>query len=217
MPTARESAPAATGPLVWEHYVTHPFPERIPHADATVDEVRLTGSFNADLSAEQRRQLVSEAARVLKPGGKIVTHGLMGDRPLPGAQPKLPGLAARVARVPAQAEPIDLFRDLNFVGVQIVKYTEKPWFMHDGVGMREVKVIGWKPTATEQNETRQVLYKGPFAQVCVDGGYVFSRGKRVSAPLSVCNQLRLGASAEHFLLFEAPATARQGGNQNRRH
>src|SRR5262245_36414231 len=46
----RESACSAqpSNETIWEHYVTHPLPDRLAHADASVDEVRLTGSFNAD-------------------------------------------------------------------------------------------------------------------------------------------------------------------------
>ena len=110
---------------------------------------------------------------MLKPGGKVVTHGLMGDRPLPGSQPKLPGLAAMVSRVPARDEAVALLRAAGFVGVQAVKLTERPWFVHDGVGLREVKFVAWKPLARADGETRQVLYKGPFAQATADGGWAF--------------------------------------------
>jgi SAM-dependent methyltransferase len=195
----------APGPVVWEHYVTHPWPERIPHEDATVDEVRLTGTFNTNVAEIAQQTLLREARRVLKPGGKVITHGLMGDRPLPGAQPKLSGLAAMVARVPAQAEPIEAFRAAGFVGLQVVKYTEKPWFVHDGVELREVKLIAWQPQASATSTTHRVLYKGPFLQASADGGWVFPRGQRVNVPESVWRQLRLGSAAEQFLFLEPAA------------
>src|SRR5262249_12749461 len=103
------AASAPAGPVIWEHYVTEATAAPIPHADGSVDEVRLTGTFTAALTDEQRRFLVGEAARVLRPGGKVVTHGLMADRPFAGPQPRLPGLAALVARVPVQTEPLDAF------------------------------------------------------------------------------------------------------------
>ncbi|HEX3148629.1 MAG TPA: ArsI/CadI family heavy metal resistance metalloenzyme [Gemmataceae bacterium] len=201
-----ETPAAATGPVLWEHYVTHPFPERVPHDDNSVDEVRLTGTFNAALSVEQRAALVGEAARVLKLGGKVVTHGLMGDRPFPGAQPKLPGLAAMVSRIPLPDEVFTAFGAAGFVGMQMVKFTEKPWFTHDGVEMREVKVIGWRPTPAATDETRTLMYKGPFAQATADGGHVFPRGERVKVKSQVWEQLRLGPGAEQFLFLDV-ATA----------
>jgi hypothetical protein len=72
---------------------------------------------------------------VLKPGGKVVTHGLLGDRPLPGEQPNLPGLAAMVSRVPAGEEVV---RELRAAG-----------FVHDGVGLREVKFVAHRPAADQ--------------------------------------------------------------------
>ena len=186
----------------WEHFVTNPMPKRIPHGDGTLDEVRLVGTFNAELTESQRTFLLKEALRVLKPGGKILTHGLMGDKPFPGTQPKLPGLAAMVQRVPVQTEPMEALRRAGFVGVQVVKFTEKAWFTIDGVELREVKFVAWKPAKGRGTETRQVLYKGPFARATADGGHTFERGKRVSVPVTVWEQLRLGPAAEQFLFFE---------------
>lgn len=188
--------------VVWEHFVANSVPDRIPHDDATVDEVRLVGTFNAELSESHIQFLLSEARRVLKPGGRVLTHGLMGDKPFPDAQPKLPGLAAMVSRVPVQSEPAEALRRAGFVGVQVVKYTEKAWFTLDGVELREVKWVAWKPARSSEGERRQVLYKGPFARATADGGFVFERGKRSAVPPAVWDQLRLGPIAEQFLFFE---------------
>jgi catechol 2,3-dioxygenase-like lactoylglutathione lyase family enzyme len=191
------------GPVVWEHFVTQTRTGPIPHSDSSVDEVRLTGTFNAALSEETRAFVVGEAFRVLKPGGKVVSHGLMADSPLPGAQPKLPGLAAMVSCVPARTEVVQMLRTAGFVQIQAVKLTEKPWFVHDGIGLREVKFIAFKPFSAANQQTRLVLYKGPFAQVVSDGGWTFPRGQRIAVPEAVWQQLRLGESAEQFLFFES--------------
>lgn len=189
---ARVDAGTKPAEVVWEHFVTAPPPDRVPHADSTVDEARLTGTFNAGLTDDQRQHVVAEAFRVLKPGGKVVTHRLMADRPFPGDQPKLPGLAAMVSRVPLQTEPTELLNSAGFVGVQLVKYTEKPWFEHAGSGFREVKWVAWKPFAVGPNRPRQVLYKGPFPRVVADGGHAFERGQRTIVSSAVWDQLRLG-------------------------
>jgi hypothetical protein len=112
-----------------------------------------------------------------------------------------------VARVPVQTEPIAAFRQVGFVGIQVVKYTEKPWFTHDGVELREVKLLAWKPESATTGETRQVLYKGPFARATMDGGQTFERGRRVMVPLVVWQQLRRGPTAEQFLFFEPGSAA----------
>jgi catechol 2,3-dioxygenase-like lactoylglutathione lyase family enzyme len=188
----------------WEHYVSHPFPERVPHGDNSLDEVRLTGTFNANADDKSRQALAQEAMRVLKPGGKVVVHGLMGNGPV-RTQPTLPGLAALVAHVPSQTEPMQVLKTAGFEGLQVVKYTEQPWFVHEGVELREVKIIAWKPAVKTGERTHQVLYKGPFQQATSDGGLIFRRGQRVSVPENVWQQLRLGSAAEQFLFLE-PAT-----------
>jgi catechol 2,3-dioxygenase-like lactoylglutathione lyase family enzyme len=206
---APPSAPAA-GPVVWEHFITQPVNGPVGHAGGSVDEVRLTGTFNAALEQEELAGVLAEAFRVLKPGGKVVTHGLMGDRPLPGGQPKLPGLAAMVSHVPARDEVMAALRAAGFVHLQAVKLTEKPWFVHDGVGLREVKLLAMKPMA-DDGPTRQVLYKGPFAEARADGGHTFPRGVRVGVTAAVWQELRQSTCAGQFLFFEPNAGACDAG------
>jgi catechol 2,3-dioxygenase-like lactoylglutathione lyase family enzyme len=193
------------GPLVWEHFVTNPLPDRIPHADATVDEVRLVGTFNANLSDGQQRFLVREARRVLRPGGKLLVHGLMADRPFPGAMPQLPGLAAMVSRVPVQTQPMRELEEAGFVGLQITRYSDQPWFQHDGVELREVKLIAWQPKPAAAK--RRVLYKGPFAKAIDESGTEYPRGERVEVSEATWHLLRRGAAAEQFLFLDLPSTA----------
>jgi len=194
-----QAAPApATGPVVWEHYVTQPMPERIPHDDASVDEARLTGTFNASLDDGQRAGLLREVSRVLRrPGGRVVVHGLAGDRAFRGEQPKLPGLAAMVSRVPVQTEPIDALRAAGFVGIQFVKLTEQPWFEIDGVEMREFKLTACQP-AKSNGVMRPVIYRGPFRQAVDEAGNVFPRGERVMVSEAACAVLRDGAAVDQF-------------------
>jgi catechol 2,3-dioxygenase-like lactoylglutathione lyase family enzyme len=188
-------------PVIWEHYVTSALPERIPHKDGTIDEVRLTGTFNATDDAVALRRLLAESMRVLKAGGKVVTHGLMADRPFPGKQPKLPGLAALVSHMPLQTTPLEAFRGAGLVDVQYVKLTETPWFVHDGVEMREVKLVGWKPAPLTGDE-RAVIYKGPFRRTTDDNGIVYQRGHKVTVSAEVWESLRRSASAEQFLFLQ---------------
>ncbi len=204
-PTVSERTASApgSGPVVWEHFVTQGAPARIPHEDASVDEVRLTGTFNAALDEAARTALIREAYRVLRPGGKVLVHGLVGDRPFPGAQPQLPGLAAMVARVPAQTEPVTALTAAGFGGTQFVKLSEKPWFTVDGVELREAKLIAWKPTAAEAGP-RHVLYRGPFREA-VEAGTVFPRGQQVAVSAATWEVLQKGAAAEQFLFIKPGA------------
>jgi catechol 2,3-dioxygenase-like lactoylglutathione lyase family enzyme len=201
---AARVTPAETT-ATWEHFVTNPMPDRIPHADASLDEVRLVGTFNANLTDDQQRFLVQEARRVLKPFGRVLVHGLMADRPFPGAMPTLPGLAAMVSRVPVQTTPMNELTKAGFVGQQITKYSEKAWFEHDGVELREVKIVGIQPQAGATK--RRVLYKGPFAEAADERGTVYPRGERVEVSDATWELLRRSAAAENFLFLDLPTAS----------
>lgn len=205
----RAAPPSSAGPVIWEHYITNPFPERIPHADGSVDEVRLTGAFNANLRDDQLALLLQEARRVLRAGGKLVVHGLAGDKPLAGGQPRLPGLAALVSQVPTHTEPIAALLAAGFMGIQFVKLTEQPWFNINGVELREFKLLALQP-AVSCSGARPITYRGPFHEARDDAGNVFRRGERMLIADTAIEVLQRGAAAEQFALSKAEACAAPG-------
>jgi catechol 2,3-dioxygenase-like lactoylglutathione lyase family enzyme len=132
--------------VVWEHRLGEPIPAALPLADGSQDEVRLRGTFNAPLAEDVRRLLVAEAGRVLRPGGRLFVHVLVGDQPLAGP-PHLPGPAAAVQHVPLDKEPPRLLESAGFQEVRLIKFDDKPCFQRDGVAMREMQLEGRKPSA----------------------------------------------------------------------
>lgn len=110
--------------------------------------------------------------------------------------------AAMVVHVPLVSQPIAELQAAGFGGLQITRYSEKPWFRHEGVELREVKIIAWQPSAS--NEQRRVLYKGPFAEATDDRGTVYPRGQRVAVSHLTWDQLRRGAAADNFLFLDLP-------------
>jgi catechol 2,3-dioxygenase-like lactoylglutathione lyase family enzyme len=132
--------PAGTS---WEHYLGLPVPELIPLADASVAEVRLRGTFNAPLADDVKRQLLREAARVLRPGGRLFVHVLVGDKPLAGP-PRLPGPAAAVQHVPLDKEPPRWLEEAGFQSLHFLKFGDKPCFVVEDVAMREMQLEGYK-------------------------------------------------------------------------
>jgi catechol 2,3-dioxygenase-like lactoylglutathione lyase family enzyme len=185
-------------PVVWEHRMNEPVPAAIPLPDDGADEIRLRGAFNLPLAADVKKRLIAEAARALKPGGRLFVHVLVGDRPLAGS-PGLPGPAAAVQHVPLQSEPVGLLQQGGFHGVRMVKFDGKPCFVREGVNMRELQLEGWKPTVP-LDATVAVLYKGPFRQVTDDQGTVFPRGEWVRVPAAAADRLRSGSEAEQFVV-----------------
>jgi catechol 2,3-dioxygenase-like lactoylglutathione lyase family enzyme len=126
----------------WEHRLGDAIPDTLPLADASIGEVRLRGTFNQQLPPETRRRLMHEAARVLRPGGRLFVHVLVGDKALD--KPNLPGPASQVERVPVQSEPPALLEAAGFVHLNYLKFDEKPCFIREGVAMREMQLLGVK-------------------------------------------------------------------------
>jgi SAM-dependent methyltransferase len=178
-------------------------PDRIPLADGTADEVRLRGTLNLPLSADARQAIVAEAARVLKPGGRVFVHVLAGDSPV--ENPDLPGPAGAVRSVPFEADPVALLEDAGLVGVRMLKFDAKPCFVRGGVGMRELQLEGFAPAVADGGEV-EVMYKGPFREVRDDEGRVFPRGRRVAVPTAAAAQFRAGDLSAYFAVFESAAT-----------
>ncbi|HEY8504469.1 MAG TPA: ArsI/CadI family heavy metal resistance metalloenzyme [Gemmataceae bacterium] len=195
-----QSAPAAAR-VVWEHRLGEPVPETAPFADSSAEEVSLRGSLNLPLSGAARRRLVAEAARVLRPGGRVFVHVLVAERPLAGP-PELPGPAAKVQHVPLEAEPLRLLQEAGFANLRMLKFDANPCFVRDGVGMRELQLEGFKPGAPNGAATVEVLYKGPFRQVTDDADTVYRRGERVRVEKARAERLAEGAGAGQFVVFE---------------
>lgn len=183
----------------WQHRLTDPAPVRIPHDDASLDEVQFEGTFNAALGAEQLTALAAEAHRVLKPGGQVSVHGLVADRPFPGT-PDLPGLASMVRSVPVEAEPVECLRQAGFANLFFEKLSDVHCFQVSGVELRQAKLLGWK--ATEASD-QTVMYKGPFEEVASDCGQMFCRGEAVRVSGQLAGALRAGPLVGQFSFLQS--------------
>jgi catechol 2,3-dioxygenase-like lactoylglutathione lyase family enzyme len=181
-------------PVVWEHVLYQPVPKAIPLADNVADEVRLTGTFNVPPPVEGRDPLLAEARRVLRPGGRVFVHVLVGDQPFQGP-PGLPGPAAAVQHVPLQSEPMAWLARSGFQGMRMIKFDAQPCFVRQGVAMRELQLEGWKERGPGDGLV-SVLYKGPFGQVTDDSGTVFPRGTWVRVRADLAERLRTGVPEE---------------------
>lgn len=198
--------PAAAGPVAWEHRMSDPVPSAIPLADGGADEVRLRGTFNLPLTPDRRRAVIAEAVRVLRPGGRVFVHVLVGESAVDN--PDLPGPAGAVRSVPFEADPVALLEDAGLVGVRMLKFDSKPCFVRGGVGMRELQLEGFVPAASNGGEV-EVMYRGPFREVRDDDGRAYPRGRRVAVPAATADRLGGGDMSGQFTVFEPLATRPQ--------
>src|SRR5262245_36725130 len=193
------TAATAPEPVAWEHRMNEPVPARIPLGDGEADEVRLRGTLNLPLTAEQRRAVITEAGRVLRPGGRVFVHVLTGERPV--ENPDLPGPAGAVRAVPFESDPVTLLEEAGLTGVRMLKFDPKPCFVRGGVGMRELQLEGFAPPGMTGGEV-EVMYKGPFREVRDDHGRAYPRGRRVRVSGAVAEQLRAGDLSAQFVVFQ---------------
>lgn len=181
----------------WTHRLTEPFPPRVPHDDASLDEVKLEGTFNVPIAADRRTALLAEVLRVLKPGGKVLVHGLMCDVTFPG-EPKLPGLAALVRYVPVERESLDDLQQAGFVGLFFEKLSDVNCIGAPGVDLRHGLLVGYRPAIAADSAKTRVVYRGPFAMVRDERGETFRRGEPVMVTRDTIELLRNGPAADQF-------------------
>jgi hypothetical protein len=194
------AAPAAAEPAVWEHRMNQPVPAAVPLADGSAAEVRLRGTFNLSLTEDDRRRVLGEAWRVLRPGGRLFVHVLTAEKPFPGV-PDLPGPAAAVRHVPGDGEVVAFLEAARFQGLRLLKFDAAPCFVRQGIALRETQVEAWKPELADGREVT-VVYKGPFREVADDAGRVYPRGRRVTVAAAAAEPLRAPEWAGQFLVLD---------------
>jgi catechol 2,3-dioxygenase-like lactoylglutathione lyase family enzyme len=184
----------------WIHRLTDPLPDRLPQSDASLDEIRLEGTFNVPLDDARRAALLAETRRVLRPGGKLVIHGLVGDRPFPGV-PELPGLASVVRYVPVESEIEAAVQQAGFTSLFYETLGDVNCIRVDGVDLRHSLLSARRPAQDCQPAGQFVLYRGPFEQVRDEAGTVYRRGERVAVTAVAADALRNGPAAEQFVFL----------------
>ena len=199
--------------LVLDHLLGAPFPgpaDRPPIGRA--GEVRLRGTLNAPIDAQEERALLDTAFATLRPGGRLTVHMLVGDRLASRPLPRLPGPAARVERVPVARDVLRAIEAAGFIGVSCTRYSHSPVYRFDGVEMRELMLTAWKRDLTVPNEAQPVVvYKGPFRSITDDDGVEYRRGEHVAVTPDGFAALRHSALAEHFVFVTTDASCEADG------
>jgi catechol 2,3-dioxygenase-like lactoylglutathione lyase family enzyme len=199
--SAASTAPAsAAAPATWTHRLTDPMPDRLPFADASLDDVRLEGSINVAPETPHRAGLLAEIRRVLRPGATLNVHGLAGDRPS-ASRPSLPGPAAVVQHVPSTAEVVNDLAHAGFVEIQIETLSTAPPFVVAGLPMREIRVVARTPSWASPAAKHRAVYLGPMAQVTDDFGNLFTRGVITALPARDWEMLSTGPARKAFLFL----------------
>ena len=176
-------------------------PDRIPNEANSLTEVMLEGSFNAERDAVNLDRMMAEALRVLRPGGEIRLHRLTGDSTGNYGKLFLPGPASAVGYAPTPSELTAALTRAGFRDIHIVLLSQKPYFVAEGVAMRECRIQARKPGHRTQQKTHHAVYRGPLAEVRDDYGNVFRRGELTPLNVHDWQMLSKGDAAASFIFI----------------
>lgn len=185
-------------PKTWIHRLTDTLPERIPFDSGELDEIRFEGTFNIPLNDSQKQSLLAEANRVLKPGGKVLIHGLIGDRRFDG-DPKLPGLASMVKYIPAEDDLVCELKAAGFDDLFYEKLGDVNCIGLAGIDLRSCLISAKRSAEPATTAIRKVLYRGPLESVTDDQGACYRRGVLTAVNESRYAALKEGPAADFFV------------------
>jgi catechol 2,3-dioxygenase-like lactoylglutathione lyase family enzyme len=185
------------------HLLPADFPLPLPAADTSLLEIKLQGTFNAQMSKDTLWQIVKECRRTLAPGGRVTTHILAADQEVPGDMPRLPEPASHVRRAPTEPEVLNAFEEAGFVGLELKRLSHAAVFAFQGAEFREFLLVATAPQPTPvASEGKQLaVYKGPFPTVKLESGTTFLRGRRTEISGVTAALLRSAPYADSFVVL----------------
>lgn len=150
-------------------------------ADQSVDVVVSNCVLNL-VGDDQKRQLVEEIFRVLKPGGRVAISDIVSDEPIPAHLKDDPVLwSGCISGAFHEREFLQTFADTGFLAVAYDKWDAQPWQVVEGIEFRSVTLTAVKGAGTAcLDYGHAVIYRGPYASITDDEGHVFPRGERMA-------------------------------------
>ncbi|MBF0370522.1 MAG: methyltransferase domain-containing protein [Magnetococcales bacterium] len=167
----------------------------------------------------QKRQLVEEIYRVVKPGGRVAISDIVSDVPVPETLKQDPTLwSGCISGSFDEAGFVAAFQEVGFVGVTYDKWDAAPWQVVEGIEFRSATLTAVKSPIHRQTERGHgVIYRGPLAVVEDELGNRYPAGVRIAVSEEVFNRLGEGVFADQFVrlspakpLLPTPFTAPPG-------
>lgn len=149
--------------------------------DNSVDVVLSNCVLNL-VDPADRRQMIQEIHRVLKPGGRAVISDIVSDEIVPQHLKDDPELwSGCISGAFLENEFLQVFEDNGFYGVEILARQNEPWVTVEGIEFRSMTVRAYKlSTAPCLDYGHAVIYNGPWKAVIDDEDHVITRGDRIA-------------------------------------
>lgn len=168
--------------------------------DNSIDLVVSNCVLNLVAEAD-RKQMLDEIFRVLKPGGRVAISDIVSDEFVPAhlrADADLwTGCISGAFQEKAFA---DAFLAAGFILVKYDKWDRQPWQVVEGIEFRSVTLMAVKPSPQVCLDIGQaVIYTGPFSEVRDDEDHVYPRGVRIAVCERTYQFLTQGPLQEHFI------------------
>ncbi len=177
--------------------------------DASVDLVISNCVLNLVDEAE-RRQLIREVHRVLKPGGRVAVSDIVSDEKVPERLKADATLwSGCISGAFQELEFLLAFAEAGFLAVGYDKWDARPWQVVEGIEFRSVTLTAVKGAGTPCLDVgHAVIYRGPYSEIRDDEDHVFPRGERMAVCERTYRFLTEGPHRDDFIGI-APAVLRE--------
>lgn len=148
-----------------------------------------------------KEQLINEIFRVTKPGGRVAISDIVSDEFVPEHLKKDQHLwSGCISGALHEHEFLEAFVNAGFVAVAYDKWESEPWQVVEGLEFRSVTITAIKPEQDlAQDKGHAVIYRGPYAEVYDDEGYVYFKGMRMAVSDKMYELLTSEAYGDDFI------------------
>lgn len=154
------------------------------------------------VSDTEKKQMVEEIFRVVKPGGRIAISDIISDEPVPPHLKEDKELwSGCISGAFEELEMLKVFKKAGFHAVTYDKWSSEPWQTLEGIEFRSVTITAIKSNNTERlDKGHAVIYRGPFSYCQDDQGHEYPRGERMAVCERTYNMLTTDDSyKDHFI------------------
>ncbi|MBT7952593.1 MAG: methyltransferase domain-containing protein [Gammaproteobacteria bacterium] len=169
-------------------------------ADNSIDLVISNCVLNL-VDDAQKKQLVEEIYRVVKPGARIAISDIVSDEAIPQHLKDDATLwSGCISGAFQEQEMITMFLEAGFQSISFDKWSAEPWQVVEDIEFRSLTLTAIKPEGTECFDSgHAVIYRGPFNFVKDDEGHEFPRGERMAVCERTFRFLTEGAYKDDFI------------------